>query len=64
MNLQADEVPHDSKPSDAFVHDEALKNLPDVPTEDPEEGDLLLPTAPTETPAHSSQPTAPPSEEA
>ena len=61
---QADEVPHDSKPSDKFLDDvpEKLANLPDVPQEEPGPGSDMpeLPTAPEETPQHVTYPTAPP----
>ena len=65
--FQADEVPHDSKPSDQFLNEvpEKLANLPDVPQEDPGSGETdmpELPTAPEETPQHETYPTAPPLE--
>ena len=63
--MKADEVPHDSRPSDKFLDEipEKLTNLPDVPSEEPGALDPEmpeLPTAPEETPIHESYPTAPP----
>ena len=66
--MQADEVPHDSKPSDKFFAEEVpekLENLPDVPKEEPgaEDPEMPeLPSAPEETPVHEAYPSAPPLE--